>query len=80
MFTDNEQNQYLAPKTPEVLAATAVEVLLKVAEKMDIDTAIKNTLKICERLPYGDIIAANVFERLGNKTFSLFNILSRLLN
>lgn len=79
-FTDNEQNQYLAPKTPEVLAATAVEVLLKVAEKMDIDTAIKNTLKICERLPYGDIIAANVFERLGNKTFSLFNILSRLLN
>lgn len=80
-FTDTENNRYIAPKVPELLAATAVEALFREVSKMDFDKATNHVLKMSERLPYGDLIAANVFVQLSNDPqFPLHNLIAHLSN
>jgi hypothetical protein len=80
-FTDKEQNQYIVPKVPELLAALAVEALLGEAKGMEYKQVIDYVLKQSERLPYGDLIAANVFERLSRQgEFPLFELIVHLIN
>lgn len=80
-FVDKEQNRYIAPKTPELFAASAVEALFRKVNKMENDEAIEYVLNICESLPYSDLIAANVFERLSSEDkFSLYELIVRLAN
>ncbi|HDR4695474.1 hypothetical protein ABR775_14665 [Bacillus cereus] len=80
-FTDKEQNQYIVPKVPELLAASAVEALISEASKMEFEEAINYVLKQSERLPYGDLIGANVFERLiRERHFQLYELIVRLIN
>lgn len=80
-FTDKEQNQYIIPKVPELLAASAVEALISDVSGMEFEHAIDYVIKQSERLPYGDLIGANVFERLSReKGFPLFEIIVHLIN
>lgn len=80
-FTDKEQNQYIVPKVPELLAASAVEALISKASGMKFKEAIDYVLKQSERLPYGDLIGANVFERLiRERHFPLYELIVYLIN
>ncbi|MGW5984151.1 hypothetical protein ACWFOP_28165 [Bacillus mycoides] len=79
-FTDKENNRYIFPKVPELLAASAVEALVSEARRMEFEQAIDYVLKKSERLPYGDIIGANVFDRLSCEgKFSLYELIVYLI-
>ncbi|MGX5623660.1 type I restriction endonuclease [Bacillus cereus] len=79
-FTDKENNRYIFPKVPELLAASAVEILVIEARRMEFEQAIDYVLKKSERLPYGDIIGANVFDRLSCEgKFSLYELIVYLI-
>lgn len=80
-FTDIEQNQYIVPKVPELLAASAVEALVGEAKGMEFKQVINRVLKHSERMPYGDLIAANVFERISREgDFPLYELIVHLIN
>lgn len=80
-FIDNEENQYIAPKVPELLASSSVKVLVKESSSMDLQQAIDHVLKQSARMPYGDLIAANVIEKLSSDVrFSLYEIINRLIS
>lgn len=80
-FVDKEQNRYIAPKSPELLAASAVEALFREVKTMEYDEAIELVLNLCERLPYSDLIAANVFVRLSSEDkFPLHKLIVQLAN
>ncbi|MFT4407467.1 hypothetical protein ACMXY3_25640 [Bacillus cereus] len=80
-FTDKEHNRYIFPKVPELLAASAVEALISEAREMEFEQAIDYVLKKSERLPYGDLIGANIFERLSReRKISLYQLIVYLIN
>jgi hypothetical protein len=80
-FTDKEHNQYIVPKVPELLAVSAVEALISEASGMGFEQAIEYVLKQSERPPYGDLIGANVFERLSHEgDFPLYELIVHLIN
>ncbi|KPN96079.1 type I restriction endonuclease [Lysinibacillus sp. ZYM-1] len=81
-FIDEEQNQYIAPKTPEIFSAAAIRALYKdiSMEKLDTEYAVGKILELSNRLPYGDIIAANVIFELGdNNDYTFYDIYKQLL-
>ncbi|MDA2212278.1 hypothetical protein [Bacillus cereus group sp. MYBK195-1] len=80
-FTDKEHNRYIFLKVPELLAALAVEALVSEASRMEFEQVIDYVLKKSERLPYRDIIEANVFDRLSCEgEFSLYEFIVYLIN
>ncbi|WP_036216156.1 type I restriction enzyme HsdR N-terminal domain-containing protein [Lysinibacillus sphaericus] len=80
-YVDAKNNHYIAPKTPEIFAGAAVEALYRTVRDLEFEDAIDYLLKRSEKLPYGDLIAANVIYRLGTKdNFSLLKCIYILLN
>ena len=77
-FFDKGNNSYLMPKVPELLAPVAVKAFVReYNEKREFE----NFLNHCQRLPYGDLVAANIFAKLSKDgSFSLFELINRLIN
>ncbi|MHA6530955.1 type I restriction endonuclease [Paenibacillus sp. BAC0078] len=81
LFTDKEENRYVMPKVPELLAAVAIEVILKNVSGLKFEEVLVYVLDTCERLPYGDLIAANVFMKLSlNPVFPVIKLFENLIH